>query len=177
MQINVAQLLKDTIGSTRDYEVDTTVDIEGFNDAIRGKVRLMRTDHGILATTTLTTDIEIHCSRCLSPFDYTLSLNIEEEYFPTIDVNSGVALSSPDEPGSFIIDERNILDLTEAVRQYALMAVPMKPLCREECAGLCPVCGINLNQSSCDCQLGQVDPRWSELSKFVLSDTETPPKN
>lgn len=177
MEINVAQLLKDTIGSTRDYEVDTSVDIEGFNDAIRGKVMLMRTDHGILARATLTTDIEIPCSRCLSPFDYSLSLNIEEEYFPIIDINSGVALPSPEEPGCFTIDERNILDLTEAIRQYALMAVPMKPLCREECAGLCPVCGVNLNQSSCDCQSGQVDPRWSELSKLVLSDTETPAEN
>jgi len=45
-------------------------------------------------------------------------------------------LPPPDEAGCFTIDEHQVIDLTEAVRQYALMAVPMKPLCREDCAGL-----------------------------------------
>jgi uncharacterized protein len=46
-----------------------------------------------------------------------------------------------DEPGAFTIDRNNILDLEEAVRQYSTLAIPMKPLCREDCPGLCPVCG------------------------------------
>jgi uncharacterized protein len=173
VQINVSQLLKENIGSVRNYEADTTIDIDGNNNVIRGKVRLMRTDRGILASSSLRTDINISCSRCLSPFDYTLALHIEEEYFPTIDISTGAPLPSPEESGSFTIDENNILDLTEAIRQYALLAVPMKPLCHEECAGLCPVCGVNLNQSSCDCPSTPADPRWAELSKLALSDTET----
>ena len=176
VQINVSQLLKGAIGSERNYEVDEVIDIDGCNYKVQGEVRLMRTDRGILVEGTLKTDRELTCSRCLSLFDCPLTLNIEEEYLPTTDIISGASLPSPDDPGSFTIDERNILDLTETIRQYALLAIPMKPLCREDCAGLCPTCGANLNQASCDCPPGPADPRWSELRKLIMSDTETPPK-
>jgi uncharacterized protein len=170
MQINVSQQLKEPIGSIRNYEMNEIVDIDDFDDIVRGEVRLMRTDRGILARATLNTEIELTCSRCLSLFDYPLTLDIEEEYFPTTDIVTGAVLALPDEPGCFSIDENNILDLTEAMRQYALLAIPMKPLCRQECAGLCSTCGANLNNSSCNCTPEPADPRWSELSKLVLTD-------
>jgi uncharacterized protein len=53
------------------------------------------------------------------------------------------------------------------VRQYALLAIPMKPLCREGCAGLCPTCGRNLNQGPCDCPPQVLDPRLSGLRKLL----------
>ena len=127
----------------------------------------MRTDRGILAKGTLHTEIEATCSRCLSSFSCPLALNIEEEYFPTVDVVSGARLAVPDEPGCFTIDEHHTLDLTEAICQYAILAIPMKPLCREDCAGLCPSCGHNLNHGPCDCPPQEMDPRWSELSKLL----------
>jgi uncharacterized metal-binding protein YceD (DUF177 family) len=108
----------------------------------------------------------------LSWFSCPLTLNIEDEYFPITDVVTGASLSLPDEPGCFTIDENNILDLTEAVRQYALLATPMKPLCHQDCSGLCPTCGGNLNQASCNCPPRPADLRWSELSKLVLTDSE-----
>ena len=150
MQLNVSQLLKASIGSTRDYEVSGTVDIGG-GSLIQGEVRLMRTDQGILVKGTLRIEVEVTCSRCLSLFSCPLALNIEEEYFPTTDVISGASLSLPEETGCFTIDEHHILDLTEAIRQYVLLATPMKPLCGEDCAGLCPYCGHNLNQGPCNC--------------------------
>jgi len=172
VQINVSQLLKAPIGSTRDYEVSGIVDIEGRNITVQGEVRLTRTDRGILAKGALHTDIELTCSRCLSLFNSPLTLNIEEEYFPTTDILTGAPLALPDEPGSFTIDEHNILDLTEAIRQYAILSTPMKPLCQEDCAGLCPTCGANLNQAPCSCPPKPTDPRWAELSKLVSTDKE-----
>jgi uncharacterized protein len=169
VQINVSQLLKATVGSTRDYEVSESVDIEGGNSTVQGNIRLMRTDRSILVEGVLHTDIELTCSRCLSLFECALTINIEEEYFPTTDIVNGNPLPLPEEPGSFTIDEHNILDLTEAIRQYAILAIPMKPLCHQDCAGLCPTCGINLNQSSCNCQTVSTDPRWSKLTKIALS--------
>jgi len=150
-QINVSQQIRTSIGSTRNYEVNEVVDIAGGSSMVQGEVRLTRTDRGILVKGTLHTEVEVTCSRCLSLFSCPLAVNIEEEYFPTTDVFSGASLSLPDEPGCFTIDEHHILDLTEAIRQYALLAVPMKPLCREDCAGLCPYCGHNLNQGTCNC--------------------------
>ncbi len=151
MRINVSQQLKASIGSVRNYEVSEIVDIAGNDSIVQGEVRLMRTDRGILTKGVLHTEVEATCSRCLSLFNCSLTLNFEEEYFPTADVVSGASLSLPDEPSCFIIDEYHILDLTEAMRQYALLDSPMKPLCREDCAGLCPHCGHNLNQGPCDC--------------------------
>lgn len=169
VQINVSQQLKAPIGSIRNYTVDETVDITDGNIQVQGKVGLMRTDRGILTKGTLQTEIELTCSRCLSLFNCPLALNIEEEYYPTTDVVTGASLPLPDEPSSFTIDEHNVLDLTEAIRQYALLAIPMKPLCHVDCAGLCPTCGCNLNQVLCNCPPKPADPRWSELGKLALT--------
>jgi len=65
-----------------------------------------------------------------------LELNIEEEFYPISDVTTGSMLDEPAEIDDFIIDEHLILDLSEAVRQYALLAIPMKPLCRADCQGI-----------------------------------------
>jgi uncharacterized protein len=137
MQINVSQLLKEQVGSTRDYKINGTVDVidNGISSPVQGEVKLTRTNRSILVKGNLYTTFEATCARCLSLFSCPLVLNIEEEYFPVLDIPSGASLPSPDEPGSFTIDEHQVLDLTEAVRQYALMAMPMKPLCHEDCAG------------------------------------------
>jgi uncharacterized protein len=165
MQINVAQLLRASIGSVRDYEIKKVIDItgDGVNSMVQGKVRLLRTNRSILVKGTLDGGVELTCSRCLGQFRCPLGMNIEEEYYPTADVDTGVAIAVPDEPGCFTIDENHILDLTEAVRQYALLAIPMKPLCREDCAGLCPFCGHNLNMGPCGCPSRRTDPRRAEL--------------
>jgi len=166
MRINVSGLLKSDLGSRREYRVRDNVSIAGQESLVEGEVSLMRTDQGILVRATLRNEVEVTCGRCLSSFCYPLTLSIEEEYFKVIDVVSGDLQSLPDEASRFTIDEHHDLDLTEAVRQYALLAIPMKPLCRDDCAGLCPTCGYNLNQGACSCSPQEVDPRWSKLSRL-----------
>jgi uncharacterized protein len=91
------------------------------------------------------------CSRCLTLFSYPLAFKIEEEFYPSVDIINGEPLSLPDDSTSSVIDERHILDLTEVIRQHILLAAPVKPLCRTDCAGLCPQCGANLNETTCHC--------------------------
>ena len=167
MQINVAQLLKEPIGTTRQQTVEDTVEVEGHNYPVEGEVTLTQTGRKILVRGTLNTRAAPVCSRCLKPFTGKISLQIEEEFYPTIDVNTGVKLSEPEDPDAFRIDEHHVLDLSEAIRQYILLALPMKPLCREDCAGLCPTCGKDLNQGECSCPTQTVDPRWAELLKLT----------
>ena len=168
MQIKVSQLLKETIGAVRDYQVSEIVDVtgDGGGRKVQGEVRLLRTHRGILVKGELQTEIELTCSRCLSLFHFPVRINFEEEYIPTVDVVSGIPLSSPEESSSFTIDEHHVIDLTEAIRQYALLTLPMKPLCREDCAGLYQESGHNLSQGTCDCPSRVRDPRWSEFSKL-----------
>jgi len=169
MRINVSQLLKETIGSMRNCRVNAPVAVleDGKEWPVQGEVRLMRTDRAVMVEGTLYSEVEITCSRCLSPYIHPLTLHFNEEYFPTVDVVTGALLDVPDDPSCFTIDANHVLDIREAVRQYALIGVPMKPLCREDCAGLCPVCGSNLNLNKCDCPSETVDPRWLELAKLV----------
>lgn len=175
LQINVAQQLKAAAGTVREYSIEDEADvIEGDGKTpVGGSVTLLRTDRGILARGTLHTDVELTCSRCLSVFTHSLSVGIEEEYLPTIDVYTGSTLSLPEDTDTFTIDENNILDLTEALRQYALTAIPMKPLCQPDCAGLCPVCGGNLNQGACRCSTKPPDARWAKLVPLILAGNET----
>ena len=169
MQINVSQLLQEPIGSKRDYQLNEVVDstIDGKGRQIQGECILLRTQRSILAKCVLSTEVELTCSRCLSLFQYPLKLDFEEEYLPTVDVVSGAPLPLSEEAGAFTIDEHHVIDLTEAIRQYTLLAVPMKPLCHEECTGLCQNCGHNLNQGPCDCPAQDIDPRWSKLTKLL----------
>ncbi|MBA7646092.1 hypothetical protein ES703_53853 [subsurface metagenome] len=169
MQINVSQLLKEPIGSSRNYEVSEIVDVtgDGSGRKVQGEVRLLRTHRGVLVKGELHAEVELTCSRCLSLFNFPVAINFEEEYLPTIDVVSGAPLPSPEEPGSFVIDEHHVIDLTEAIRQYTLLTMPMKPLCRQDCAGLCPDCGHNLNRGPCDYPPPAIDSRWSELTELL----------
>jgi uncharacterized protein len=160
MQINVAQLLKESVGAVRTYEIDETNE-EGL--PIKGTVKLLRTNRSILVTGSLDTATRVECSRCLQKYKHPLQIEIEEEYFLTRDPVSGVALPPPGEAGAFLIDENHILDLSEAIRQYTIMALPMKPICREDCAGLCPHCGRNLNFGTCECSPAPPDARWAPL--------------
>lgn len=173
MEINVAQLLKSPIGAEREYEVSGEIDVLGDGNfcSVAGKVNLTRTDRGVLVRGLLATDVGLTCSRCLSPCRCPLAINMVEEFFPTIDIITGARLPR-EEPDRFTIDERHILDLTEAVRQAAVLTIPMKPLCSADCAGLCPDCGQNLNQGPCRCPPRHGDPRWAALRELQVTDKE-----
>jgi uncharacterized protein len=160
MKINVAQQLQEPVGSVRNVTIDEIGDT-GF--PINGAVKLLRTNRSILVSGRLETAVREVCSRCLDEFDYPLVLDIEEEYFITRDPVSGTPLATTTESGTFTIDENNTLDLNEAARQYTLLVRPMKPICGENCAGLCPQCGRNLNNQSCDCAAVNPDSAWAPL--------------
>ncbi len=166
--MNVSQLLRDPIGSTRDYHIDEVANVtgDGQDHSIRGDCHMLRTQRSILVKCTLNTEVELTCSRCLSKFRQPLKIRFEEEFFPTIEIQSGTPLPPPEESSNFTIDEQHTLDLTEAVRQYSLLAIPMKTLCKKDCAGLCPTCGKNLNQGRCGCPTQDTDLRWSKLAQL-----------
>lgn len=167
MQISVSQLLQEPIGTSRDYRVDEAAAFEnGGTQRVAGDCRLLRTQRGILVKCVLDTAAELTCSRCLNTFAQPLKVKFEEEYLPTVDVHTGTPLEPP-ESGTFTIDKNHILDIDEAIRQYALLVTPMKPLCRQDCRGLCPQCGKNLNEGACTCPAPERDPRWQKLTRLL----------
>lgn len=169
MLYNVAQLLKDPVGSTRDDQIDEELrapDEPWECTQVTGKVRLLRTHRGVLVTGDLTASVGAICGWCLEPVDLPLDLHIEEEYFPQIDIATGLPVAAPEDADAFFIDKHHILDLSEGIRQAIVLGMPISPRCREDCRGLCPVCGANLNERSCACER-QTDARWATLGQLA----------
>lgn len=138
LEFNVAQLEKSPIGATREYELDDRMDYDGQPTRLTGRVLLTRTNRSILVKADLSAVVPQECCRCLKSFDCDLKFSINEEFFPLVDVTSGLPLTPDEDGGDFIIDEHHVLDLTEAIRQYIVLSQPMKPLCRPDCEGLLP---------------------------------------
>ena len=166
MQYNVAQLLKEPMGSARRFRLEAgLVEAPLPATCVSGSVRMLRTHQGVLVNAELEIASVVTCSRCVDDFDRVSTLHIEEEFFPTIDLHTGrrVTLGEEDEDALQIGDD-HLLDLSEVVRQYAISDQPMKPLCRAECLGLCLECGADLNRSGCVCNEAPIDPRWGALA-------------
>ena len=166
LHINVSQLLKEPSGSVRSYEVAEQVTLGDGPHQVRGSVKLFRTGDGLWVTATLESSLPCTCSLCLEEYTQPLELVIDEE------TQSGGALAEAAGEGLRIDDD--ILDLTEAVRQYLEIATPMKPVCRPDCGGICPKCGANLNDAACGCGSAFRDPRWGAL--LAMAETGANPE-
>ena len=117
------------------------------------------------------TRVQLSCCRCLDPFEVHRDIGVDLRYFPQ-SANRGEAeaeISDEDLSTAFYRDEQ--IDLADMVREQLQLAVPMKPLCRDECCGLCPTCGTNLNIERCACDTYWRDPRLAAL-KTLLPDRE-----
>lgn len=170
MQFNVSSLLKEATGATREYDIDDDLVVEGQRHHLTGYVRFDRTPRGIFVRARMDGTMSDVCSRCLKPITYPVHIEFEEEYRPTVDVNTGVSVEleeGDEEP--YRISPRHMLDLSEPAQQYWALALPMAPLCDEKCAGLCPVCGEEISDAGHACTREQVDARWSKLANLKLS--------
>ena len=174
MHYNLAQLFKEPTGSTRDYEVDDSfVGPENGSDRAQGWVRAIRTHEGFLVRAELETQVKLTCSRCLSQFELRIGLTMEEETFPSIDPTTGKMQELHDDvDGVFLLDDQYVLDMAEVLRQYVITEVPIKPLCREKCLGLCPECGSDQNKEKCKCNATPINPRWGSLVELLAEEQE-----
>ena len=136
LSFNVAQLEKGLIGSTRDYQIDDKLAVDGQEITVKGSVKFTRTNRSVLVVANLKTALPLECCRCLNEYECPIEVRFEEEFFPTLDVTSGLPVDAEDAEESFSIDEHHVLDLTEPIRQYVILAQPMKPLCRTDCTGI-----------------------------------------
>ena len=176
LQFNVAQLLKEGTGATRGYDVDVK-DVNELDDEIEvvarviGQVKFLRTGSDILVTGSLATTIQKKCGRCLTTFITPVSIEMEEEFYPTLDILTGSVLPQPPEADEANrIDDHHILDLSEVVRQEFLLASDSILYCRPDCKGLCPHCGRDRNTDPCDCRDDVVDLRWAGLMQTQTED-------
>jgi uncharacterized protein len=108
----------------------------------------------------------------LKEFEQPMHVTFAEQFYPTVEVVSGLPLPPFDKEEIFPIDAHHLVDLTETLRQNVLLALPMVILCREDCQGLCPQCGHNLNLGPCECK-PEVDTRLSVLEKLLQNGSQS----
>jgi uncharacterized protein len=115
------------------------------------------------------TTLEVECSRCAEPFRIPVDVPFDLVYLPQAE-NAGEgerAIGEEDLSTSYY--HGDAIDLGDLLREQLYLALPMKPLCSEDCRGLCPECGTNLNRGTCDCKPSWEDPRLAGL-KALLDD-------
>jgi uncharacterized protein len=112
---------------------------------------------------TVRAELELSCSRCLEPFRLPVSAEFDQRFLPAAQMEAGAEREIQDEDVEISYYRDDQIDLNELLREQFYLALPMKPLCRDECKGLCPQCGTNLNAGTCDCAAGWEDPRLAPL--------------
>ena len=113
------------------------------------------------------TVLSLACSRCLERFEAPGDLTIDLLYLPDTENRGGEENEIAEEDLSIAFYRDNQIDLLQMVHEQCQLALPMKPLCRDACRGLCPVCGANWNERSCDCDTTWRDPRFAALENWI----------
>jgi uncharacterized protein len=109
------------------------------------------------------TTVELSCSRCLEPLSLGVDAPFDLRYRPRTSQADGGEREIDEEDFSTALYENDEIDLAQLIRERLFLSIPMKPLCREDCRGLCPSCGTNLNKETCSCRREWEDPRFAAL--------------
>ena len=105
------------------------------------------------------------CDRCLEPAEFPIDSNFDLFYRPAQgDLGEEVEIDGGESEIAFY--EGGGIELMDVLREYVLLSMPMQRICREDCHGICPVCGQNRNATKCACQVKPMDDRWSALKKL-----------
>ena len=163
MKINIQNAERDL------FEVDEEIDIDFLPDELKsfypGKayVHVLVDKFGTDYRLKIETRVNAHykCDRCLN--DYSLERRGELSQL----VHIGQAPPQADEDIMYLEYGAKEIDITAVLKEMFILQHPIKMLCREDCKGLCPHCGVNLNTENCRCTTEPIDPRWDELRKLI----------
>jgi uncharacterized protein len=148
------------IGKIKEIEIS-----EPYIDNYKTKVVLNKFENQIILDVETDISAKLICDRCASDFQ-----SIITSKYRMIYLFSHYADNTDNEKIDvvYLHPETDKIDLSKDVRDYALLALPMKKLCSEDCKGLCPKCGKNLNDGSCNCKDERIDERWEPLQNLKL---------
>ena len=135
---------------------------------VKGGVRT--TGAGVGVNGHVETRVQVECDRCLKPVELPVSADFALEYITEADYESSSAAALSEEELSVSVFDGESIDVDEIVKEQILLAVPVRTLCREDCKGICPECGIDLNTGQCDCTPNEIDPRWAALKGLKNTD-------
>lgn len=167
MKLEISEIIHN-VGQQATVPIDTPCPAEAelqCSEPVRGSLTLTNTGQHLLVRGQLATTVVVECSRCLKEVKVPVSAPIEEEFpLPRIDARGGVHWEEED--AAAILEEYQ-LNVDELARQHLSLAVPTAPVCDAACKGICPGCGVNLDEGECVCPPPQVDPRLAGLRALL----------
>ena len=129
--------------------------------AVRGEAR--KNAAGVEVTGSVSGKLNIDCTRCLKPVETQLDTAFDVSFISQENAPDDKDLQLQQADLSADVLQSDELDLSELAREQILLSLPEQTFCRDDCKGLCPVCGKDLNEVECDCGIDEIDPRWAAL--------------
>ncbi|MEV7226516.1 MULTISPECIES: YceD family protein [Polymorphospora] len=125
-------------------------------------LRLESVSEGVLVSGTVSGSVQGECGRCLRAIGDSLTVTVQELY--AYENSTTDETTDEDEVGRL---QGDLIDLEPALRDAVVLALPTNPLCRDDCPGLCPECGVQWDELPADHSHQQIDPRWASLSQLT----------
>lgn len=135
------------------------------NCTIDGKI--VNTDGSLLLSASVKGEVPTVCDRCLKEMLLSLDFTMEEKLIYVLDLNRFKDLPLDEIEEEYTVFKRDDFDITYLLQENILTNLPTKVLCDEDCKGLCPKCGQNLNEGNCNCKTKKIDPRFAILAKLT----------
>jgi len=133
--------------------------------AVNGKVRLAGNE--VFVNGHVETRAQVECDRCLKPIELPVNADFALEYITGSEYESTDVAELSEGEMSVAVFDGEAIDVDEIVKEQILLAVPTRMLCREDCKGICPECGIDRNTGECTCTKEEIDPRWAALKNLT----------
>ena len=132
---------------------------------VTGKVRIAGAE--VFVNGHIETRAQVECDRCLQQVETPVSADFELEYITGTEYAASQAAELTENDMSVSVFDGEAIDVDEIVKEQILLAVPTRMLCRPDCKGICPDCGIDKNKGDCACGADEVDPRWAALKNLT----------
>ncbi len=175
LKIDVARLLRDTFARERlRLRLLLEMGEEGLRESPAGSpadvdLVLESSPDGIRVTGTIAGILPLECTRCTEPMDFAFEAEVDEFFtrttLPLLSPEGREEAEVPREESYRL--EGDELELNEMVNDQVILALPIKRLCREDCRGVCPSCGADLNRGECGCREELTDPRLEKLKQWL----------
>ena len=133
---------------------------------VRGRIK--RSGEEVELRGELHAKVESLCSRCLKPVELPIHAEFAERFVPAVSWRAEEQHELQEEDLNLAVFDGEAIELDDLVREEILLAMPGHVLCREDCKGLCPICGIDRNVKSCQCEINEIDSRWRKLKELQL---------
>lgn len=168
MKIKISNLANGKYDYLFEGEISRIDISEPYTGEYRTDAVLSKFDNQIILDAKTNINAELTCDRCNTSYNTVITSSYRMVYLlQKNDINEE---NSSDI--TFIHPDTDKIDLKEDVRDYAVLAIPMKKLCKEDCRGLCYKCGRNLNDGPCGCEKKEIDPRWEPLLELKNKDKQ-----